>query len=191
MAGRIARTTKSRIPKSTSGHLGRSIFFWCPEVRLEFSFWTPRWNARPREGERRCLWSPRLLGGLAGGRVRSRKSRGIPKKRSSSRHSFPGSRVIQAQGKFDSKGLVKNWCKWITKMKISQNLCVQLTPEQFSPLREVKTYPGMWSLCLSMRFRKICTEECVRGMGQTIEIFMKFRHFRETRKWMDFSIRYI
>ena len=57
-------------------------------------FRTPRWNARPREGERRCLWSPRLLGGLAGGRVRSRKSRGIPKKRSSSRHSFPGSSVL-------------------------------------------------------------------------------------------------
>ena len=36
--GRTVRTTKSRIPKSTSGHLGRSIFFWCPEVGLEFLF---------------------------------------------------------------------------------------------------------------------------------------------------------
>ena len=93
------------------------------------------------------------------------------------RRAFLRSRVIQAQGKFDSKGLVKNWCKWITKMKISQNLCVQLTPEQFSPLREVKTYPGMWSLCLAMRFRKICTGGCVRGIGQKIEIFMNFRLF--------------
>ena len=31
-------------------------------------------------------------------------------------------RVIQAQGKFDSNMLVKNWCKWITQMKISHNL---------------------------------------------------------------------
>ena len=31
-------------------------------------------------------------------------------------------RVIQAQGKFDSKWLVKNWCKWVRKMKISKNL---------------------------------------------------------------------
>ena len=34
----------------------------------------------PRGGERRCRWSPRRLGGLTGGRVRSRDSRGIPKK---------------------------------------------------------------------------------------------------------------
>ena len=27
---------KPRIPKPTSGHLDRSLFFWCPEVGLEF-----------------------------------------------------------------------------------------------------------------------------------------------------------
>ena len=32
------------------------------------------------------------------------------------------SRVIQAQGKFDSKGLVKKVGSWVGKMKISQNL---------------------------------------------------------------------
>ena len=44
------------------------------------------------------------------------------------------SRVIQAQGKFRSRRLVKNWCKWVRKIEISQNLCVQLAPEQFSHL---------------------------------------------------------
>jgi hypothetical protein len=47
----------------------------------------PPSRARPREGERRCLWSPGLMGGLAGGRVRSRNRRGIPKKESRSRNS--------------------------------------------------------------------------------------------------------
>ena len=52
----------------------------------------PPSRARPREGERRCLWSPGLMGGLAGGRVRSICKRGIPKKKSRSRHSVkPGS----------------------------------------------------------------------------------------------------
>ena len=45
----------------------------------------PRLGARPRGGERRSRWSPRLLGGLAGGRVRSRNRRGIPKKKSPDR----------------------------------------------------------------------------------------------------------
>ena len=41
--------------------------------------------ARDREKARgECLWSPGLMGGLAGGRVRSRKSRGIPQKKSCS-----------------------------------------------------------------------------------------------------------
>ena len=71
------------------------------------------------------------------------------------RRAFLALRVIQAQGKFAFKWLVKNWGKGVRKMKISQNLCVQLTPEQFSYLDQVKTYPGMWSLCLSVRFRKI------------------------------------
>ena len=49
--------------------------------------------ARDRE-KGRCLWSPGLLGGLAGGRVRSRDSRGIPKKRSCSLNFFLGLRVL-------------------------------------------------------------------------------------------------
>ena len=63
-----------------------------------------------------------FMGGLAGERVRSRNSRGIPKKKSCSLNSGPGSRVIQRQGQFDSNGLVKKLCKWVRKMKISQNL---------------------------------------------------------------------
>ena len=63
-------------------------------------------------------------------------------------------RVIQAQGQFAFKWLVKKSCKWVRKMKISQTLYVQLRPEQFSPQGEVKTYPEMHSLCPSMRFRK-------------------------------------
>ena len=80
--------------------------------------------ARDREKARgECLWSPGLMGGLAGGRVRSRNSRGIPKKKSCSLNSgLPGSRVIQRQGKSSSRRLVKKWCKWITKIKISPNL---------------------------------------------------------------------
>jgi len=63
------------------------------------------------------------MGGLAGGRVRSRDSRGIPKKKTCSLNTvYPALRVIQAQGQFRLNGLVKNWCKWIRKMKIAPNL---------------------------------------------------------------------
>ena len=45
--------------------------------------------------ENKNLWSPRLMGGLARGRVRSRDSRGIPKKRSRSRNTVkPGLTVL-------------------------------------------------------------------------------------------------
>ena len=51
-----------------------------------------------------------FMGGLAGERVRSRNSRGIPKKKSCSLNcGLPGSRVIQAQGKSSSRRLVKKW----------------------------------------------------------------------------------
>ena len=64
-----------------------------------------------------------FMGGLAGGRVRSRNNRGTPKKKSCSLNSgLPGSRVIQRQGKSSSTMLAKKWCKWIRKMKISENL---------------------------------------------------------------------
>ena len=54
----------------------------------------PESRAEPREGERRCLWSPGLLGGLAGGRVRARNSRGIPKKKSCILSTDPVFRVL-------------------------------------------------------------------------------------------------
>ena len=44
-------------------------------------------------------------------------------------------------------------------MVIAQNPCVRLTPDQFSYLEEVKTYPGMHLLCLSMRCGKSLIEE--------------------------------
>ena len=51
--------------------------------------------ARDREKARgECFWSPGLMGGLAGGRVRSRNSRGIPKKKSCSLNCDPGLRVL-------------------------------------------------------------------------------------------------
>ena len=62
-------------------------------------------------------------------------------------------------------------------MKISQNPCVRLTSEQFSRLADAKSYPGMYSLCLFMRFRKIPTEGCVRACPRKIEIFTEFRLF--------------
>ena len=73
--------------------------------------------------KKKLLCGPRFMGGLTRGRVRSvlekkgipKKKRGIPKKEK------PALRVIQAQGQFDSNGLVKNWCKWIRKMKISHD----------------------------------------------------------------------
>ena len=50
------------------------------------------------------------------------------------RRAFLSSRVIQRQGKSSSNMLVKKWEKLSTKMKISQNLWIQLTSEQFSGL---------------------------------------------------------
>ena len=73
------------------------------------------------------------------------------------RRAFLALRVIQRQGKSWSRVLVKNWCKWFTKMKIAQNLWIRFTPDQFLDHPQVKSYPGMYSLCSSMRFRKIAT----------------------------------
>ena len=75
------------------------------------------------------------------------------------RRAFLSSRVIQRQEKLRSKRLVKNYGKWFTKMKISQNPWIRFTSKQFSHLRQGKTYPGIHPLCLFMRFRKICTLE--------------------------------
>ena len=70
------------------------------------------------------------------------------------RRAFLALRVIQRQGKSSFNMLVKNWCKWFTKMKISQDLWIRFTPDQFCHHPQVKSYPGMYSLCSSMRFRK-------------------------------------
>ena len=82
-----------------------------------------------------------------------------------------------ARTKSTSRWLVKNVGKWFTKMKISQNLWIQLSPEQFSRLDQVKSCPGIYSLCLSMRFTKSCTETLVFTWLQKIDIFMNFRLF--------------
>ena len=70
------------------------------------------------------------------------------------RRAFLALRVIQRHGKSSFNMLVKNWCKWCTKMKISQNLCIRLISDQFSTSPDVKAYPGMHSLCPFMRLRK-------------------------------------
>ena len=59
-------------------------------------------------------------------------------------------------------------------MKIAQNLQVRLTWEQFSPLPEVKSYPGMYSLCPSMRFRKSCQQGQIFCDTEKFENFMKY-----------------
>ena len=60
------------------------------------------------------------------------------------------------------------------EIEISQNLWIRLTPEQFSYQDQVKTCPGTWSLCLSMRFRKIPLAGCVFAWPRKFEIFMNF-----------------
>ena len=61
------------------------------------------------------------FGGPAGGSALERVSP-ASKKHYMTRMPFLSSRVIQRQGKLDSNRRVKNWCKWVTKMKIAQNL---------------------------------------------------------------------
>ena len=85
--------------------------------------------------------------------------------------------VIQAQGKLSSNRRVKNWCKWVRKMTISQNPWIRLTSKQFSPLRGVKTYPEIDLLCQSMRFRTIPLEECICWWPEKVENFMKSDHW--------------
>ena len=100
------------------------------------------------------------------------------------RRAFLALRVIQRHGQFTSNGLVKKWCKWFRKMKISQNQSVQLSPEQFSCLDQLKSYPGMYSLCLSMRFRKSSTEIYVFAWLNKHRDFHDFLIFLEfSEKW--------
>ena len=70
---------------------------------------------------------------------------------------FSALRVIRWQGKFTSRVAQDFLCISIRKMNITQNLWIRLTPDQFSGLPYVNTYPGMDSLCQSMRFRKSCS----------------------------------
>ena len=75
------------------------------------------------------------------------------------RRAFLSSRVIQRHGKSWSRRLVKNWCKWVRTIKISKNLWIRLTPEQFSYFPWVNIYPGIHMSCLFMRYRKISLAE--------------------------------
>ena len=95
----------------------------CPEVGLEFPLRGVQRSdsnfnfegeliaescATARRREENVFGVLNVMGGLAGGRVRSRNRRGIPKKKSCSLNSVsPALRVIRRQGKFDSEGLVK------------------------------------------------------------------------------------
>ena len=109
------------------------------------------------------------------------------------RRAFLALRVIQRQGKSRWRRLVKKWCKWIRKMKISQNLWIQLTPEQFSRLDQVTSYPGMQLVCLSMRFREIPTGGCVRScLGKSrfswnSEVSRNEQDFRKIVRCCDIS----
>ena len=85
-----------------------------------------------------------------------------------------------ARTKFRSNRLIKKLCKWFRKMKIAQNLWIRLTPEQFSHLPQVISYPGMHSLCLSMRFRKSCTQESVFFMTPKNRDFHEISSFLES-----------
>ena len=86
-------------PSNTLGCEGRSSRCMTP---------LPESRATARRREENVFGVLNVMGGLAGGRVRSRNRRGIPKKKSCSLNSVsPALRVIQRQGKFDSKGLVK------------------------------------------------------------------------------------
>ena len=51
------------------------------------------------------------------------------------RTAFLAVRVIQRQGKLSFNMLVKKWEKLISKIKISQNLWVRFTPDQFFRIR--------------------------------------------------------
>ena len=72
------------------------------------------------------------------------------------RRAFSALRVIRLKGKSTSRMAQDFPQILIRKMIIAQNLCVRLAPDQFFYLRQVKTYPEMHPLCLSMRFRKSC-----------------------------------
>ena len=107
---------------------------------------------------------------------------------------FLALRVIQRQGKSSFNMLVKNWCEWFTKMKIAQNLWVRLTSKQFSPLRLVKTYPGMHSVCQLHSLREIPTGGCIfasprifRKSERSCNISENFRPCRGLSTWKGAS----
>jgi len=62
----------------------------------------------------------------------------------------------------------------VHKMKITRDLWIRLNSKQFSFLPEVKTYSGMHSLCLSMRFRKIPFEEQVLSWHKKLRFSWNF-----------------
>ena len=59
------------------------------------------------------------------------------------RRAFLALRVIGMHGKSCRTVAVKKSGDSVRKMKISHNLTIRLTPDQFSRLAEAKNYPGM------------------------------------------------
>ena len=84
----------------------------------------------------------------------------------------PGWRFT-ARIQVSSNRLVKNWCKWVRKMKISQNHWIQLTPEQFSPSgrsRPIQKCGRCVWLCV---LEKSVLENRFSYDTKKVEIFMK------------------
>ena len=94
----------------------------------------------------------------------------------------PGWRFT-ARHKFTSRVAQDFLCISIRKMNITQNLWIRLTPDQFSGLPEVETYPEMDSLCLSMRFRKSCSQGKVFFCNpEKSKIWQKSKFFKMQQK---------
>ena len=107
--------------------------------------------------------------GSAGGQCTLTGAWPVPKSFHMTRRALLGSRLIRLPAKSCSKRVVKKLCILIRKVITIQNLCIRLASEQFSLIGQVITYPEMYSPCLSMRFRKICTDAKVFFMTPTFE----------------------
>ena len=58
-------------------------------------------------------------------------------------------------------------------MDIAQNMWIRLTSRQFSHFKEVETYPGMVSLCPSMRSEKFLMQDKSAHATQNDQNFRK------------------
>ena len=89
------------------------------------------------------------------------------------RRAFSALRVIRLEGHVTSILAQVLFSVLEIQMDIAQNPCVRLTPDQFLYLPQAKTYPGMYSLCPSMRFRKSYIDGKIFCDTEKVEIFMK------------------